>query len=146
MTYICRAHNTAYLLHGVQVWTQPTMHCEDLLINDSGDWKTVEAVCEGLPQLDVVSSFALIVEAVDTVDGGTFVVATQNEEVFWILDLVCQKQADCLEGLLATVHVVAKEEVVGLGWESPVLEQAEQVIVLTVYITTDLASLAIVGD
>lgn len=36
------------------------MHAEDLLIDDSSDGETVEAVCEGLPQLDVVSSLALI--------------------------------------------------------------------------------------
>ena len=65
------------------------MHGEDLLIDDSCDGKAVEAVCEGLPQLNVVSSFALIVEAVDTVDGGTLVVSTQNEEVLRVFDLIC---------------------------------------------------------
>jgi hypothetical protein len=66
------------------------------------------------------------------------VVATEDEEVLGVLDLVCEEQADGLEGLLATVYVVAKEEVVGLWWETAVLEQAEQVIVLTVNVTTDL--------
>jgi len=66
------------------------------------------------------------------------VVATQDEEVLGVLDLVCKKQADGLERLLATIHVVAEEEVVGLGWETAVLEQTEQIVVLTVDITTDL--------
>ena len=44
------------------------MHGEDLLINDGGNGQAVEAVGEGLPQLDVVSSLALIVETVDAVD------------------------------------------------------------------------------
>ena len=67
------------------------MHGEDLLIDDSCDWKTVEAVREGLPQLDVVPSFAFIIEAVDSVDGGTLMISTKDEEVLWILDLVCQE-------------------------------------------------------
>lgn len=64
------------------------MHCEDLLVNDCCNGQAVEAVSECLPQLDVIPSFALIVESVDAVDGGAFVVAAQNEEVFGILDLV----------------------------------------------------------
>jgi hypothetical protein len=51
------------------------VHCEDLLINDSCNGQAVEAVGEGLPELDIVSSLALIVESVDTVDGRAFMVA-----------------------------------------------------------------------
>jgi hypothetical protein len=73
------------------------VHRENLLVDDSGDGQTVEAVGEGLPQLDVVSALALVVEAVDAVDGGTFVVASEDEEVLGVLDLVCQQKADCLQ-------------------------------------------------
>lgn len=75
-TYICWPHDPADLLHRVQVWAQTTVHREDLLIDDCGNWQAVEAVGESLPQFDVVSSFALIVEAVYTIDGCTLVVAT----------------------------------------------------------------------
>lgn len=51
------------------------MHGEDLLIDDGGNRETVEAVGESLPQLDVVTALALVVEAVDTIDGSTLVVA-----------------------------------------------------------------------
>ena len=85
------------------------MHGKDFLINNGSDGKTVEAVRERLPQLDVVAPLAFIIESINAIDGGTFVVATKNEEVLWVLDLVGQKQADCLEGLLAPVHVVAQE-------------------------------------
>jgi hypothetical protein len=67
------------------------------------------------------------------------VVAAEHEEVLGIFDLVCEEQADGLEGLLATVYVVAEEEVVGLGGETAILEQAQQVVVLAVDVTTDLA-------
>ena len=114
------------------------MHSEDLLVDDGCNWEAVEAVCEGLPQLDVVSSFAFIVESVNTIDRSAFVVSTKDEEILWIFDLVCQKQADCLERLLATVHVVAKEEVVRLRWEATILEETEQVVVLAMNITAYL--------
>ena len=59
-------------------------------------------------------------------------VATQDEEVLRVLDLVGQKQADCLEGLLAAIHVVAQEEIVRFRGEASILEQTEEIIVLTV--------------
>jgi hypothetical protein len=114
------------------------VHSEDLLVNNGGNRQAVEAVGEGLPQLDVVSSLALIVKAIDTVDGGTLVVTTQNEEVLGVLDLVCEEQADSLERLLTTVDVVTEEKIVGLWGETTVFKQTEEIVVLTVDITADL--------
>lgn len=114
------------------------MHGEDLLVNDGRNGQAVEAVGECLPELDIVSSLALVIEAVDTVDGGTLMVAAQNEEVLGVLDLVGKKQADGLERLLATVDVITKEQIVGLRRESTVLEKTQEVVVLSVDITADL--------
>jgi hypothetical protein len=66
------------------------------------------------------------------------VVASEDEEVLGVLDLVCQEQADGLERLLSTVDVVAEEEVVGLGRETAVLEEAQQIVVLAVDVTANL--------
>ena len=99
------------------------MHGEDLLVNNGGNGQAVEAVGKSLPQLDVVSPFALVVESVDTVDGGALVVATQNEKVLRVLDLVREEEAYRLERLLATVDVVTEEEVVCLWGETAILKQ-----------------------
>lgn len=99
------------------------MHSEDLFVNDGSNRKAVEAVGESLPELDVVSALALIVETVDTVDRGTLVVSTQNEEVLRVLDLVGKEEADGLERLLATVDVITEEKIVGLGRETAVFEE-----------------------
>jgi hypothetical protein len=82
------------------------VHGEDLLVDDGGDGQAVEAVSERLPQLDVVSPFALVVETVDAVDRGALVVATEDEEVLRVLDLVREQEAYGLEGLLAAVDIV----------------------------------------
>lgn len=115
------------------------MHGEDLLINDSGNGKAVEAVGESLPELDVVSALALIVETVDTVDRSTLVVSTQNEEVLGVLDLVRKEEADGLERLLATIDVVTEEEVVSLRRKTAVFKETQEVIVLAVDIAANLA-------
>ena len=124
-TYVSGPHDTADLLHGVEIRAQATVHGEDLLVDDSGDGKAVEAISESLPKLDVVATLALVVETVDTVDGRALVVAAENEEVLGILDLVGKQKADGLEGLLATINVVTEEEVVGLRGEAAVFEQTQ---------------------
>lgn len=121
------------------------MHGEDLLVDDGGNGQAVEAISESLPQLDVVSSLALVVETVDAVDAGALVVAAKNEEVFGVLDLVCEEQADGLEGLLAAVDIVTEEKVVCFGREATVLEQAQEIVVLSMYITANLGTVS-AGD
>ena len=136
--YVCRTHNATDLLHRVEVRAQATMHGEDLLVNDSRDRQAVEAVREGLPQLDVIPALALIVETINAVDRSALMVATENEKVLGVLDLVGQQQADGLERLLPAVDVVTEEEVIGLGREATVLEEAQEVVVLAVDIAADL--------
>lgn len=58
-----------------------------LLIDQGGHREAVETVSERLPQPDVVSTLAFIVEAVYAIDGGTFVISSEQKEVLGILDL-----------------------------------------------------------
>jgi hypothetical protein len=108
---------------------------ENLLVDDGSDREAVEAVRERLPKLDVVAAFALVVEAVDAVDGRALVVAAEQEKVLGILDLVGEEQADGLEALLAPVDVVAEEKVVGLGRKAAVFEESQEIRVLAVDVT-----------
>lgn len=73
------------------------MHGKDLFVNDSCNRQAIEAVCECLPQLYVISSLTLVVEPVYAVDRSAFVVTPQNEEIFWIFYLVSKEQADGLQ-------------------------------------------------
>lgn len=65
-------------------------------------------------------------------------VATKNEEVFWILDLIGQEEANGLQRLLAPIDIITKEKIVSFRREAAVLEQSEEVIVLAVNISTNL--------
>jgi hypothetical protein len=127
------------LLHRVEVRAEATVHGENLLVDDSGDRKAVEAIGERLPKLYVVATLALVVEAIDSVDRGALVVTSEDEEVFGVLDLVGKEQANGLKRLLTSVDVVTEEEVVGLGREATVLEESEKIVVLSVDITADLS-------
>ena len=61
-------------------------------------------------------------------------VPTQQEEVLWVLNLVGEQKTDSLQRLLSPVDVVSEEKVVRVRWEPTVLEQSQQVVVLTVHI------------
>ena len=114
------------------------MHRKNLFINYCSDWQTIETIGEGLPKLDVIPSLALVIKPVDSIDRSTLVVTTENEKVLRVLDLVCQKKTDRFQRLFASVDVIPKEQVIRLGRESSVLEQAEEIVILPMYITTDL--------
>jgi hypothetical protein len=66
------------------------------------------------------------------------VVSAEDKEVFRVLDLVCEQKAYGLERLLSSVHVIAKEEVVGFRRETTVLEESEKIVVLTVDVAANL--------
>ena len=76
-----------------------------------------------------------VIEAVNPVDTRTLVVAPQHEEVLRVLDFVGEQETDSLQGLLAAVDVISKEQVVGFWWETAVLEESEQIVVLAMDIT-----------
>jgi predicted transcriptional regulator len=56
------------------------------------------------------------------------VVAAEDEEVFGVLDLVREQEANSLERLLAAVNIVSKEQVVGLGRLSKVKARTGQCV------------------
>jgi len=132
------AHDATDLLHGGQIGTEAAVAAENLLIDNGRHRQAVEAVREGLPQLDAVATLALVVESVYAIDAGALVVAAQQEEVLRVFDLVGEQQADGLQRLLAAVDVVAQEEVVRLRRKAAVLEQTQQIVVLAVDVAADL--------
>ena len=74
----------------VQIWTETSVHTQNSVINDSGRWEHVEACAKLLPNFGIVSSFALIIKAIHSIDGLALVVTSQQEEIFWIFDFVGQ--------------------------------------------------------
>lgn len=74
-TYISGSHHTTNLFHGIQVRAETAVHGENLLVNDCSNRQAVKTVGEGLPKLDVIPAFALIIKSVDTVDASAFMVA-----------------------------------------------------------------------
>lgn len=114
------------------------MNAKDLARNNRSDGETVECVDERLPDLDIAPSLALVVKAVDPRDIGAFVVASEEEEILWVLELVAEKEQYRLERLLATVDVISQEQEVCAWWKPAHLKHSDQVGVLAVDVTDNL--------
>jgi hypothetical protein len=114
------------------------VHAKDLFINHGSTRKTIEAIGKSLPEFNTEASFTLIIETVDSINRGAFVVSTEDKKILGVLDLVCQQQADRFQTLLSTIHIISEKDVVGLWGEPTVFEKAKQIVVLPVYVTTNL--------
>ena len=88
------------------------MNAEDLVVDDCGYWEAIEALNELLPQFQSISSFALVVESINSVDGAAFVIASQKEEILWILDFVRKHETNDFEILLAAIDIVTQKQVI----------------------------------
>jgi len=113
------------------------MRTENLLIHHSSTGKAIETIGKSLPKLNSKTALTLVIEPVNAVNGGALVISSKDEEIFGVFDLIRQKEANGLERLLPTVHVIPQEDVIGLGGESAVLKKTEEVIVLPVNIPAD---------
>ena len=83
---VSRSWDFTQLLQTLQLRRQPRVDTQDLVLDDRAEGQAVEHLVERFPDTRVVSPFAFIIEPVDTVDWRCLVIATQQKEVFGILD------------------------------------------------------------
>ena len=130
--------NVSELFQIGQLGADSSVDAQNFVVDNGRAWQTIEDVREGLPELDRVSSLALVIESVNPVDRGTLVIAANAEKVFRILDLVGQNQDGTLDGLLPAIDIVAQKQVIRVGRKSPVLENPKHIVVLSVNVSNNL--------
>jgi hypothetical protein len=135
--HITRSSYVSDLFHLTQLRTQATMHANNFVINDSCTWKAIEGVAKGFPELDTETATTFVIETINPVDSRALVVASKNEKVFWVLDLVGKQQAHDLKRLLASVNVITEKEIVRLRRKPTIFEQSQEISILAVYITAN---------
>ena len=57
-------------------------------------------------------------------------IASQDEEVVWVLNLEGQEKANNFQTLFPSVDVISQKQVVGFRRKSSVLEQSEEIVIL----------------
>lgn len=114
------------------------MHAEDLVIDHCSDGEVVEDFGEGTPDVErAVFADALIVEAVDLSDESGLVVASEQGDPVLVAHLEGQQHEEGLDAVPSAIHIVAQEDVVGIGRVPSDLEELEQVVELPVDVPAD---------
>lgn len=90
------------------------MHANNFIINYCTTRQAIEGVAKLLPHFHRVSTATFIVESIDTIDTSAFVVSSQQKEIFWVLDFVSKQKTNHFQGLLSSVNIISKEEVICL--------------------------------
>ena len=98
------------------------MHAEDLVVDQGRNRHAIEDVLELFPDANRVATLAFIIETIDTVDLTALVVASQEEEVLLKLDFVSEEQDDGLKGVLSSVDIVTKEQIVSFRREAAIFK------------------------
>lgn len=102
--------------------------------------KFIQMSHNGIPLTNFINPstillLTLIIEAINSVDAGTFMVPSEEKEILWVLDLISEQETYCLQWLLAPVDVIAEEEIIGIRGIISIVEKTKQVSVLAMYIS-----------
>lgn len=125
------------------------MHAHDFLVDEGNKRHVIEAVVERLPQRKLVPSLDLVEEAINAGDRLALVVAAQDDDLLREADLEREKEANDFATLLASVDIVAQEQVTQIATQNLILlvllvlvrhllEHVEEVAVLAVDVAEDL--------
>ena len=112
------------------------MQAENLILHHRCQWEVVEQVCEVLPDVGVaVLAQALVIEAIHLSDLTTLVISTKDSDALLEAHLEANEEGDGLDGVVATINVVAHEEIVCVWRVASNLEQFHQVVELAVHVS-----------
>lgn len=106
---LCRPCNAFDFVKGWHILAQPTMHGQDLVIDQSCNWKHVEGRNKFLPKTYGIPFLTFFVESINFGDILTFMISAQKKYRLWELHFICEKQANAFNWLLSTVYVVTQE-------------------------------------
>ena len=67
--------------------------------------------------------FTFIIETIDFIDRLAFMVASQQEEVFWILYFVSHQETDALNRMFSSIDIISQKQVVGITREPSILKE-----------------------
>lgn len=114
------------------------MQAENLVLNDRSQRQVVKKVSKEFPNICVsILSHALVVEAIDLGDLARFMVTPQNADSIRVANLEANEQRHRLHRVVASVHVVTHEEVVGVWRLAPDFKKLDQVVKLAMNVTAD---------
>lgn len=126
------------LVDVVDTWGETTVEAKHLLVNKGSQWQVVEELGEDLPHVSItILSQAFVIKSIHLRDSACLVVSSEDMDTGWVADLVCDQKGHGLDRVVTTIDVVTHEEVVIIWNIASNFEKLDQVMELTVNISTD---------
>ena len=82
------------------------MHADNFVINDGTARQAVKGVAKLFPHFDREAATAFVVKAINPINAGTLVVASQQKEILWVFDFVGKQQRHNFQRLLSAIDVI----------------------------------------
>lgn len=112
------------------------MRPKDLILDNCSQRQVVKQICEHFPSGGVlVLPHALVVEPIVLCDVSALMVTTKDCYAVFVAHLQRQQKAHRFHRVVASIHVIAKEQVVCIGDVPTNLEQLDEVVELAVNVT-----------
>jgi len=132
------ALDQANLVESFDIGGETSMDTENFAFDDSSSAEEIEDFSAVLPGVGVsVFTHALVVESVDLGDLSGLVVTSEESDVAGVLQLQAHQECECLYGVETTVNEIAHKNVAGLGNFSSLVEELDQIMELSMDISTD---------
>lgn len=107
--------------------------------DDGCQTEVIKDVTTVTPHISVpILANALVVEPVYLSDLSTFVISSDQGNPIWVSHLQGQQEQKSFNAIKASIHKVAKEEIIGLGTFTSHPEELSEVIKLSMDISTYL--------
>jgi len=124
------------MVQSVNAGGEAAVQTEDLAVHQRREGQVVKQVREVFPNVCVsVFSQALVIETIDLSDLTALMVAAKNGDATTEPHLECDEEGDGLYAVVAPVHVVPHEEIVGVWRLATDLEELHEVVELAMDVT-----------
>lgn len=108
-----------HLVDGVDGRAETTVHAENIVVDDSREAQVIENLSAIAPHVHTaVLAQAFVVKTVDLRDLTTLVIAPDQGDPLRVPHFQGKEEQEGLDGVVSSVHEVAKEEVIPL-WAVP---------------------------
>ena len=114
------------------------MDAEHLALDNGSNPEIIEDFGAVFPRVGIaILSDGLIVEAVDSGDLPSLVVASEEGDMSWVLHLEAEEQLESFDGIETSIDKITHEDVSGVWNFTAFVEQFQQIVELAMDITTD---------
>ena len=118
---------------------ETAVHTEDATVHKGADGKKIEHVDTLLPDVgSAVLPHALVIKTIHLGDLPALVVSTKKRNAVWVEDLQRKQEQKRFDAVVASVDIIAHEEVVRIRTFASDKEQLLQIVELAVDVSTDL--------